>query len=108
MAKSPTPFGTIQAGKTIGAHLAAWRKLQDLPAAVVADRAAISPQTLSRLENGDVHVGLDTVLNVVAALGIRDAIVTAFDPYETEFGRARSEQALPKRIRRRSRGSASK
>ncbi|MGL5406172.1 MAG: helix-turn-helix domain-containing protein [Propionibacteriaceae bacterium] len=100
MATRPTPFGTIKAGKSIGAYLAAWRKLQNLPAAVVADRAAISAQTLSRLENGDVHVGLDTVLNVAAALGLRDEIVAAFDPFESEFGRARSDQVLPKRIRR--------
>lgn len=100
MATRPTPFGTIRAGQSIGAHLATWRKLLNLPAAVVADRAAISRSTLSRLENGDVKVGFDTVLNVAAALGIRDQIVTAFDPFETDLGRARSDQALPKRVRR--------
>lgn len=100
MATRPTPFGTVKAGETIGAHLAAWRKLMNLPASVVADRAGVSRSTLSRLENGDVHVGLDTVLNVAAALGIRDHIVTAFDPFETDLGRARSDQALPQRVRR--------
>lgn len=100
MATRPTPYGTRAAGKTIGQQLATWRKLLGLPAQVVAERAAISRSTLSRLENGDVHVGLDTFLNVAAALGIRDAIVSATDPYETDLGRARADQVLPKRVRR--------
>ncbi|WP_232547012.1 helix-turn-helix domain-containing protein [Propioniciclava soli] len=60
----------------------------------------ISVSTLSRLENGDTGVGLATFLNVAGALGIRDAVVQATDPFETDFGRARAELALPKLVRR--------
>jgi transcriptional regulator with XRE-family HTH domain len=80
--------------------LQAWRKLLDLPAEVVAERAGISRSTLSRLENGDVHVGLDSFLNVTSALGILAAVVNATDPYTTDFGRARADQQLPQRVRR--------
>lgn len=100
MATRPTPRRTLAAGTTIGEQLQLWRKLLALPAEVVAERAGIHRSTLGKLEHGDVKVGLDTFLNVAAALGILDRIVTATDPYETDFGRARSDQQLPKRVRR--------
>ena len=58
-----------------------------------------SRSTLSRLENGDVGVGLEALLNVAAALGIREQIVTATDPYESDLGRARADQTVPKLVR---------
>ncbi len=100
MATRPTPRRTQAAGATLGEQLRLWRKLLGLPAQVVAERAAISRSTLTRLEHGDVNVGLDTFLNVAGALGILDQIVTATDPYETDFGRARADQQLPQRVRR--------
>jgi transcriptional regulator with XRE-family HTH domain len=100
MAARPTPKRTSAAARTIGSQLQAWRKLLDLPAEVVAERAGISRSTLSRLENGDAHVGLDSFLNVTSALGVLDAVVNATDPYTTDFGRARADQQLPQRVRR--------
>jgi hypothetical protein len=43
---------------------------------------------------------MGTFLNVARALGILERLVTAVDPYETPFGRARADEALPKRVRR--------
>lgn len=99
MALRPTPRRTLVVGEAIGQQLRTWRKLRGLKAQVVADRAAISRSTLTRLEKGDVHVGFVAVLNVAAALGILDDLVKAFDPYETEYGRLRADQQLPQRIR---------
>ncbi|MFI5693490.1 helix-turn-helix domain-containing protein [Kribbella sp. NPDC051586] len=84
----------------IGEHLAAWRKLEGLTAAQVAERAGISRGTLRRLETGETTVGLDVLLNVARALGVLDRVVEAFDPYETDLGRARADEVLPKRVRR--------
>ncbi len=99
MATRPTPRRTTTAAHTIGEQLQAWRKLLGLTAQVVAERAGISRSTLTRLEAGDVHVGLDTFLNVCSALGILEGVTQATDPYETDFGRARADQQLPKRVR---------
>lgn len=77
-----------------------WRKLQSLTAAQVADRAGVSRDTLRKLERGEVTVGLDVFLNVARVLGTLDRAVEALDPYETDLGRARADQALPKRVRR--------
>lgn len=86
--------------KELGQNLANWRKMLNLTSQQVAERANISRTTLSRLENGGM-VGLDTFLGVVRALGITDRLVDSLDPFETDFGRLRSQQSLPQRVRPR-------
>lgn len=95
----PLPFRTRQAAIDLGDHLRTWRKMQRLTAQQVAERAGINRNTLSRLERGEATVGLDVVLDVARALGILDELVAATDPYNTSLGRARADQALPKRVR---------
>lgn len=96
----PTPAKTRRAQARVGEGLAAWRKLHGLTARQVAERAGISPATLSRLENGKTPVSLETFLNVARVLGQLDRVVDAVDPYETDFGRIRADQHLPQRVRR--------
>ncbi len=96
----PVPFQVQQAGAAVGENLAAWRKLRNLTAQQVAERAGTTRQTVSRLERGDLSVGLDIFLSVTRAVGVIDDVVRSTDPYETAFGRARADQALPKRVRR--------
>jgi hypothetical protein len=36
---------------------------------------------------------------VLRALGLLEKVATATDPYESDLGRARADQILPKRIR---------
>jgi transcriptional regulator with XRE-family HTH domain len=100
MVKPPVSARTRLAAQRIGGHLTAWRKLQNLTAEQVADRAGISRDTLRKLERGEVTVGLNVLLDVARVLGTLDRIVEALDPYETDLGRARAEQTLPKRVRR--------
>ncbi len=88
-----------RAAADIGTQLAAWRRMQNLTAVQVAERANISRDTLRRLEHGDPGVSLQTVLGVARALGALDRLVDALDPYQTDLGRARAAQALPKRVR---------
>lgn len=96
----PMSFKTTQSAEEIGAQLAAWRKLRGLTAQQVAERAGLTRQTVSRLERGDPAVGMGVFLSVCRALGILERVVEATDPYETAFGRAQSDRALPKRVRR--------
>ena len=100
MSTRPTPVQVVRAAQVLGAHVRSWRKLLGLTIQDVADRAALNPKTVSRLERGDPSVGLEAVLSVARALGQLDALVEALDPYETDFGRARADQALPERVRR--------
>lgn len=100
MPKPPTPARTTRAAREIGENLRTWRKLQRLTAEQVADRAGITRGTLRRLETGDPAVRLETFLNVARVLGVLDRVPPAVDPYETDLGRARADEALPERVRR--------
>lgn len=100
MVKRPLPIKVRRSAEEIGDHLVTWRKLQGLTAEQVADRAGMSRTTLRRLEHGDPAVGFDSFLSVVRALGLLDRVAHALDPYETDLGRARADEALPQRVRR--------
>lgn len=100
MVKRPLPVRVRRSAAEIGEHVVTWRKLQGLTAEQVAERAGISRTTLRRLEHGDPGVGFDVFLGVARALGQLDRVVHALDPYETDLGRARAEETLPKRVRR--------
>lgn len=96
----PTPFRVRSAATDFGAHLSNWRKLQRLTAVQVAAKAGISRGTLAKIEGGDAGVAFESVLRVANALGVLEELVRAVDPYETDLGRARADEALPKRVRR--------
>jgi transcriptional regulator with XRE-family HTH domain len=98
MAATRTPVAVSSASRRIGEHLTTWRKLRQLTAAQVADRAGISRYTVMRLENGD-GASMENLLRVARALGVLDTLVAALDPYETDWGRLRSQETLPERVR---------
>lgn len=98
MTGSRTPIVVAAGQRRIGEDLATWRRLRRLTAAQVADRAGISRYTVMRLENGE-GATLENLLRVARALGVLDQLADALDPYKTDVGRLRSEEALPKRVR---------
>lgn len=94
-----TPRAVTAALSEFGDHLRTWRRLQRLTAEQVADRAGVSVDTLSRIERGK-GASLENVVRVVRALGLVDTLVSAIDPYESDLGRLRADEALPDRVRR--------
>ena len=98
MAATRTPIAVANGQRRIGEDLATWRRLRRLTAAQVADRAGISRYTVMRLENGE-GATMENLLRVARALGVLDQLVEAIDPYKTDVGRLRSEEALPQRVR---------
>ena len=99
MATRPTPVRTRHAEEVFGGHIRTWRKLHELTVEQLADRVGVNRAIISRLERGDGGVSLDVVLTTLNALGQLDRVVDAADPYGTVFGRARSQQILPQRVR---------
>ena len=83
----------------LGENICTWRKLLGLRAEQVAERADISLATYSKIENGHQGVSLAKFLAVLRALGLLQKIEIATDPYESDLGRARADQLLPKRVR---------
>jgi transcriptional regulator with XRE-family HTH domain len=98
MTASKTPIAVANGLRRIGEDLATWRRLRRLTAAQVADRAEVSRHTVMRLENGE-GASLENLLRVARAVGVLDSLVAALDPYATDEGRLRSEEALPERVR---------
>jgi transcriptional regulator with XRE-family HTH domain len=85
--------------RIIGERFSQQRKLLLLTIADVAQRAGVSPTTVSNLEQGKA-VRSDSMLAIARVLQLADAIVTASDPYRTDLGRLRANEQLPKRVRR--------
>jgi len=83
-------------------HVVVWRKLRGLTQVQLADRAGLSPNTLRRLEDGDGGISLENVLRILRALGVLEGVPRALNPYETDVGRSRSEERLPRRVRPKS------
>jgi transcriptional regulator with XRE-family HTH domain len=84
----------------LGDSIRTWRKLLGLRAEQVAQRANVSLATYSKLENGHQGISLAKFLAVLRSLGLLDKVELAVDPYESDLGRARADQMLPKRVRR--------
>lgn len=95
-----TPAAVTRALREMGEDLSTWRKLRGLTAAEVADRAGLAAKTVLRLESGQ-GATLENALRVARALGVLDSLTEALDPYATDVGRLRADEALPMRVRHR-------
>ncbi|MDO5628573.1 MAG: helix-turn-helix transcriptional regulator [Mobilicoccus sp.] len=89
----------------MGDSLRAWRLLQGLTLAQVAERAGVSTSTLKRLESGQ-GATLEAVLRVARALDVMAPLVESIDPMNSDIGRLRMQDLMPERPRRRPRTPA--
>ena len=94
-----TPLAVARALRVLGEHVSNWRELQRLTAAQVAERAGVSRDTLRSIEQGRGTASSENLLRVLRVLGIADAVITAADPYQTDVGRLRADENLPRRVR---------
>lgn len=99
--KKKLPPAITRAMRSLAEDLVTWRKLRGLTQAQLADRAGVSRDTVARLEGGTGGVGLETLLRVLRALGLLDLLGEAFDPHNSDVGRMRSDEELPRRVRPR-------
>ena len=83
----------------IGGYIKTWRKVYALKAAQVAERAGISLGTLHKIESGDPTVRTAAFLEVARSLGLLDKLAESLDPFNSDIGRARVNESLPRRVR---------
>jgi transcriptional regulator with XRE-family HTH domain len=83
-----------------------WRKLRGLTQSQLADRAGVTRRTVIRIERGDGKVSLEIALRTLHALGVLDSVPKALDPFETDVGRLRADDQLPRRVRPRDMGGS--
>ncbi len=98
MADKTVPRPVARALRQMGQDLRTWRVLQRLTAEQVADRAGVDRKTVLNLENGE-RATLENTLRVARALGLLDQLIASVDPYESDVGRLRADEALPTRVK---------
>lgn len=94
-------FALDEALQALGSNLKNARLRRRLPQAVVAERAGISLNTLSKIEKGDPGVSLGNVASVIHALGLIDALSSLASSENDPTGLLLEERRLPRRIRAR-------
>lgn len=83
----------------VGKSLKTWRMLYKLKAVQVAERAGISLGTLHKIEKGDPSISIGAFLEVLNGLGLLESFAESLDPLNSDLGRMRINENLPKRIR---------
>ena len=76
-----------------GENIRRWRSVNGMSAAELADRAAVTRDTLRAIETG-TGGRIESLFAVLGALGIADTAVEAIDPFRSETARARIDDIL--------------
>lgn len=93
----PVPVG--RGLSKLGQDLSFARRRRRLTMALVAERAFIGRNTLTRVERGDPTVSMGIYATVLFVLGMADRIPLLADPGGDRVGLALEEEQLPQRVR---------
>lgn len=85
--------------RKLGADIQVARKRRRLTMAIVAERAFISRNTLTRVERGDPAVTLGVYATVLFVLGLAGRLGDLADPLSDNVGLSLEAERLPKRAR---------
>jgi transcriptional regulator with XRE-family HTH domain len=98
------PIRVERALAKLGADIRTARKRRRIPVRVMAERALISPTTLTKIERGDPGTGIGFYASVLFVLDLSDRLGEIVDASTDALGLALSEQDLPERVRWPKRG----
>lgn len=76
-----------------GENIRRWRAVNGLSASELAERAAVTRQTLRAIESGEGG-RIDSLFAVLEALGIAETAIDGIDPYRSDAARARIDDIL--------------
>jgi hypothetical protein len=97
--KNPPPISVRSGLKKLGLALKKARLRRRLPMEIISDRAGISRETLSKIQNGDPGVSMGNYASVIFALGFGTEWMKLADLGNDPVGMALDEERLPKRAR---------
>lgn len=97
--KSNPPISVRRSLTSLGASLKKARLRRRLPMAIIADRAGISRETLSKIQAGDPGVSMGNYAAVIFALGFGTDWMRLADLANDPVGQALDEERLPRRAR---------
>jgi transcriptional regulator with XRE-family HTH domain len=95
--KGALPLAVRRSLAKLGADIAVARKRRRLPMALVAERAFIGRNTLTRIERGDPGVSIGIYATVLFVLGLADRIGALADPLSDIVGQTLEHERLPVR-----------
>lgn len=95
------PIPVSRALGKLGADIRDARRRRRIAMAVLAERAAISRWTLTKIEKGDPAVQLGNYAMVLFSLGLIHRLSELVDAARDERGLELEEERLPQRIRSR-------
>ncbi len=97
--QSALPLAVRRALRKLGADIQVARKRRRLTMAVIAERAFISRNTLTRVERGDPAVALGIYATVLFVLGLAERLGDVADPLTDSVGLSLESERLPQRAR---------
>ena len=92
-------FATAEAVEALGRRIRFLRIQRKLQQKIVAERAGISVNTLSKMELGDCGVSIGNIVSVLHAIGVDDPF-SSLGTDELDDGFL-PDRPLPQRVRRR-------
>jgi transcriptional regulator with XRE-family HTH domain len=98
-AQTALPLSVRRALKKLGTDIGIARKRRRLSMTVVAQRAFIGRNTLTRVERGDAGVSIGIYATVLFVLGLADRLNQLADPVTDDVGLSLENSRLPARTR---------
>jgi len=95
------PAPVARALKKLGADLALARRRRRLTQESMAERIQTSVASLRRMEHGDAHIPIGTIVKAFLVLGELDKINQLLDTATDEIGLTLMNQQLPLRVRKK-------
>lgn len=99
MVKGPLPIPARRAMRKLGQDIKDARLRRRITAALLAERANISPRTLSKIERGDSTVAIGSYVAVLFSLRMIDRFADIADVRHDRTGIELMQEQLPKRVR---------
>lgn len=93
------PQPVRRALRKLGADISVARRRRDISTMLMAERAFINRNTLTRVEIGHPAVSLGIYASVLFVLGMTDRLAELVDPARDPLGQQLEEERLPKRVR---------
>jgi transcriptional regulator with XRE-family HTH domain len=99
LSQTALPIAVRKALRKLGGDIQIARKRRRLTMAIVAERAFISRNTLTRVERGDPAVALGIYATVRFVLGLAERVGDLADPLADRVGLSLEGDRLPQRAR---------
>lgn len=99
-AKAALPIPVKRILRKLGEDISVARRKRKIPVQLMAERAFIGRNTVTRVERGDPGVSIGIYATVLFVLGISERLGDLIDPAHDRLGLTLEEERLPRRVRR--------